>query len=79
MVRIGGGVFPDIKEPDYLGQRGYTIDDQAGKVSSSHTACCLLTCLSRCVLFPDMPQSLCVMMLGCQATCLSHFISCCST
>ncbi len=33
MVRIGGGVFPDIKEPDYLGERGYTIDDKAGKVS----------------------------------------------
>lgn len=32
MVRIGGGVFPDIKEPDYLGERGYTIDDKAGKV-----------------------------------------------
>ncbi|KAL3132585.1 hypothetical protein ABBQ32_009119 [Trebouxia sp. C0010 RCD-2024] len=31
MVRIGGGVFPDIKEPDYLGERGYTIDDKAGK------------------------------------------------
>lgn len=46
MVRIGGGVFPDIKEPDYLGERGYTIDDKAGKVrqcltcsitTSSHT------------------------------------------
>ena len=34
MVRIGGGVFPDIKEADYLGPRGYTIDDSAGKVSS---------------------------------------------
>ena len=33
MVRIGGGVFPDIKEPDYLGERGYTIDDKAGKVT----------------------------------------------
>ncbi len=32
MVRIGGGVFPDIKEPDYLGERGYTIDDKAGQV-----------------------------------------------
>ena len=35
MVRIGGGVFPDIKEADYLGPRGYTIDDSAGKVRSS--------------------------------------------
>ena len=34
MVRIGGGVFPDIKEADYLGPRGYTIDDSAGKVTS---------------------------------------------
>lgn len=33
MVRIGGGVFPDIKEPDYLGERGYSIDDKAGKVT----------------------------------------------
>lgn len=32
MVRIGGGVFPDIKEADYLGERGYSIDDKAGKV-----------------------------------------------
>ena len=36
MVRIGGGVFPDIKEPDYLGERGYTIDDKAGKAGSSN-------------------------------------------
>ena len=35
MVRIGGGVFPDIKEADYLGPRGYTIDDSAGKVTLS--------------------------------------------
>ena len=25
--------FPDIKEADYLGPRGYTIDDSAGKVT----------------------------------------------
>ena len=32
MVRIGGGVFPDIKEKDYLGDGGYRVDDKAGKV-----------------------------------------------
>lgn len=33
MVRIGGGVFPEIKERDYLGADGsYRIDDKAGKV-----------------------------------------------
>ncbi|CAK0743080.1 hypothetical protein CVIRNUC_001442 [Coccomyxa viridis] len=31
MVRIGGGVFPDIKEKDYLGEGGYRVDDKAGK------------------------------------------------
>lgn len=32
MVRIGGGVFPEIKEPHYLGADGnYRVDDQAGK------------------------------------------------
>ncbi|KAG0567434.1 hypothetical protein KC19_7G134800 [Ceratodon purpureus] len=29
MVRIGGGVFPHIKEPDYLRDGNYRIDDQA--------------------------------------------------
>jgi dolichyl-diphosphooligosaccharide--protein glycosyltransferase len=29
MVRIGGGVFPHIKEPDYLRDGQYRIDDQA--------------------------------------------------
>ena len=29
MVRIGGGVYPDIKERDYLGNQGYRIDDTA--------------------------------------------------
>lgn len=33
MVRIGGGVFPDIKEKDYLGDGGYRVDDKAGKVN----------------------------------------------
>lgn len=34
MVRIGGGVFPEIKERDYLGADGsYRIDDKAGKVA----------------------------------------------
>lgn len=30
MVRIGGGVFPEIKEPDYMGKEGYyRIDKDA--------------------------------------------------
>ena len=33
MVRIGGGVFPEIKERDYLGNGNYRVDSQAGKVS----------------------------------------------
>ncbi len=32
MVRIGGGVFPDIKERDYLQQGNYRVDDQAPPV-----------------------------------------------
>ena len=32
MVRIGGGVFPDIREKDFLGEGGYRVDDKAGKV-----------------------------------------------
>lgn len=32
MVRIGGGVFPEIKERDYLGQGNYRVDAQGGKV-----------------------------------------------
>lgn len=32
MVRIGGGVFPDIKEKNYLtAQGGYTVDSSAGR------------------------------------------------
>ncbi|KAK9810592.1 hypothetical protein WJX73_002972 [Symbiochloris irregularis] len=31
MVRIGGGVFPEIKERDYLGQGNYRVDAGAGK------------------------------------------------
>ncbi|EIE25593.1 STT3 subunit of Oligosaccharyl transferase [Coccomyxa subellipsoidea C-169] len=31
MVRIGGGVFPDIKEKDFLGEGGYRVDSKAGK------------------------------------------------
>eukprot|EP01025_Chloroclados_australasicus_P036448 TRINITY_DN3714_c0_g3_i2.p1 TRINITY_DN3714_c0_g3~~TRINITY_DN3714_c0_g3_i2.p1 ORF type:complete len:747 (-),score=99.69 TRINITY_DN3714_c0_g3_i2:376-2616(-) len=31
MVRIGGGVFPEIKEKDYLGKHGYRVDDSAGE------------------------------------------------
>ena len=31
MVRIGGGVFPEIREPDYLNARGsYTVDETMG-------------------------------------------------
>ena len=32
MVRIGGGVFPEIKEKDYLGNGNYRVDGEAGKV-----------------------------------------------
>ena len=32
MVRIGGGVFPEIKEKDYLGEGQYRVDALAGKV-----------------------------------------------
>jgi dolichyl-diphosphooligosaccharide---protein glycosyltransferase len=31
MVRIAQGVFPDIKEGNYIGPRGYTIDSSAPK------------------------------------------------
>ena len=34
MVRIGGGVFPEIKEKDYLGNGNYRVDGEAGKVGS---------------------------------------------
>ena len=34
MVRIGGGVFPDIKEKDFLGEGGYRVDDKGGKVGA---------------------------------------------
>ena len=33
MVRIGGGVFPEIKEKDYLGNGNYRVDSGAGKVN----------------------------------------------
>lgn len=29
MVRIGGGVFPSIKEPEYLNKGEYRIDKEA--------------------------------------------------
>lgn len=32
MVRIGGGVFPDIKEKDYIGEGSYRIDEKVTKV-----------------------------------------------
>ena len=34
MVRIGGGVFPDIKEKDYLANGQYRIDGEVTKVST---------------------------------------------
>lgn len=37
MVRIGGGVFPDIKEKDFLGEGGYRVDTKAGKVNCKAT------------------------------------------
>lgn len=32
MVRIGGGVFPEIKEKDYIGDGSYRVDDKVTKV-----------------------------------------------
>ena len=37
MVRIGGGVFPEIREPDYLGEGGYRVDAGAGKALLAST------------------------------------------
>ena len=54
MVRIGGGVFPDIKEPDYLGERGYTIDDKAGKVELKHMQLLLKPLPQYSLAFPHM-------------------------
>jgi len=34
MVRIGGGVFPDIKEKDYIGEGSYRIDEKVTKTMS---------------------------------------------
>ena len=34
MVRIGGGVFPDIKEKDYLANGQYRIDGEVTKAGS---------------------------------------------
>ena len=31
MVRIGGGVFPQIKEPDYLNNGDYRTDAEGGR------------------------------------------------
>ena len=35
MVRIGGGVYPEIKEKDYLGGGQYRIDGQVTKVRNA--------------------------------------------
>lgn len=35
MVRIGGGVYPDIKEKDYIGDGSYRIDEKVTKVTAS--------------------------------------------
>ena len=45
MVRIGGGVFPDIKEKDYLGEGGYRVDDKAGKVRRLSETCSREPCI----------------------------------
>ena len=47
MVRIGGGVFPDIKEKDYLGEGGYRVDDKAGKVIWRSETCSQEPCMLR--------------------------------
>ena len=39
MVRIGGGVFPEIKEKDYLGNGNYRVDSEAGKVRDPLSTC----------------------------------------
>lgn len=39
MVRIGGGVFPEIKERDYIGEGAYRIDNKMTKVSILDAAC----------------------------------------
>lgn len=37
MVRIGGGVFPDIKERDYLNRGQYRVDSTAPKAMLDST------------------------------------------
>ena len=45
MVRIGGGVFPDIKEKDFLGEGGYRVDDKGGKARPrAHARTCWVRC-----------------------------------
>jgi hypothetical protein len=45
MVRIGGGVFPEIKEKDYIGDGSYRVDNKVTKVrrlwfASPHVLVC---------------------------------------
>ena len=35
MVRIGGGVYPEIKEKDYIGEGSYRIDEKVTKVTAA--------------------------------------------
>ena len=54
MVRIGGGVFPEIKEKDYLGNGNYRVDSQAGKVRAGPHAC-WPRCQPRALAAPAVP------------------------
>ena len=47
MVRIGGGVFPDIKEKDYLAQGNYRVDDQAPPVTAASSATLPQLCVTK--------------------------------
>ena len=49
MVRIGGGVFPEIKERDYLGNGNYRVDAGAGKVRLQIYMPCLYVLSFHCV------------------------------
>ena len=45
MVRIGGGVFPDIKEKDYLANGQYRIDGEVTKARTlTHASVCVMPC-----------------------------------
>ena len=67
MVRIGGGVFPDIKEKDYLANGQYRIDGEVTKVrlhiSTSACVSATLSCARARV------QRILAAMQGCVSSC----------